>query len=280
VEMLLSPQPADSTDKIAIAPDDGRRRFERHRAVVGLLLRLERADEAEETARRWAGEAGPTPEQLATMAELLARHGRQAAAEKLFDAAFRAEDLSSERRYGLLCRRAAIAKGQPRWKLLLEAAKIVPVGSPGRRHCLDLVGAELTDRSQAEVATQLAAGTDDPELKAALLLVEARWHVDVKRRAEAYWRAYKLDRLPEDRAAWACSVWNGAGEPQRVIEFAEAKLRSGQPLYRALAVELEAAYRALGRERDALRAASGDPEPPERSRVSPGSGPAIGGGLF
>ena len=40
----------------ALSRDKGGRRFERHRAVVELLLKLERAGEAEETARRWAAD--------------------------------------------------------------------------------------------------------------------------------------------------------------------------------------------------------------------------------
>ncbi|MCX7426562.1 MAG: hypothetical protein NTW96_13180, partial [Planctomycetia bacterium] len=264
----------------ALSRDKGGRRFERHRAVVGLLLKLERAGEAEETARRWAASSDPTPEQRATMAELLARHGRQPVAEELFVAALGAKYLAPERRFGLLCRRAAVAKGRQRWDLLLEAARIVPAESPARDQCLDTIDAELVDPSQAEAAAQLAAAAKDPRIKASLLLAEARLHIDPKRRAEAYWQVYKLGWLSDDLAYAACYAWNSSGEPRRVIEFAETRLRNGKGLSLDVSRALETAYRAAGRERDARRAAPGDPEPTDRTQGSPARDAGQGGGMF
>ena len=105
-------------------------------------------------------------------------------------------------------------------------------------------------------------------------------HVDLKHRAEAYWRVYKLGRLPEEQVLWACSAWNWAGEPRRVIEFAEARLRNGTAVELGVSRELETAYRAAGRERDARRAASGDPEPTDRAQGSPARDAGQGGGMF
>ena len=198
------------------------------------------------------------------MAELLARHGRQAVAEELFVAALEANDLAPERRFGLLCRRAAVAKGRQRWELLLEAARIVPAGSPGRRQCLDAIDTELTDRSQAEVAAQLAAGAEDPELKAAILLVEARLHVSMSQRADAYLRvlqARPAARGADPRGVFRLELGRRASAGDRIGRIATARGAAVEPGGDG---ELETAYRAAGRD-DARRAASDDPETSDRA---------------
>jgi hypothetical protein len=270
----------------ALLRGNGERQFERHYAVVELLLRLEKTGEAVKTARRWAAAVDATPEPLAAVAELLAKYGAQPPADELFVRALAAKELAPQRRFGLMCRRAAIQQGLRRWQLLLDAAEAVPAASPGRRQCLEMIVAELVDPSQAEVAAQLAGRTHDPDLKAGLMLTQAELSTSPEDRAEIYWQIYKVGRLPGQNFNSAFNAWNLAKQPQRVIEAAEQGLRSGRRLGPQTELgELTFAYRAVGCELDARRAASADPEPPESPKSPPGRdrrsrGQGMGMGMF
>ena len=65
-----------------------------------------------------------------------------------------------------------------------------------------------------------------------------------------------------------------------VIEAAEARLRSGRPLPDDVPIQLEAAYRSVGRKNDAKRAATSDPEPTPATSAMPGRNTAPGAGMF
>ena len=117
----------------------------------------------------------------------------------------------------------------------------------------------------------MAGRTSDPQLKAALLLRQAELSDDLDAQADLYWQVYQSGQLPENQFDPAYRAWNAAKQPERVIEAAEQWLRSGKPLSRqttALA-DLVTAYRAVGRDRDAQRAATSDPEPPASGPPAP-----------
>jgi hypothetical protein len=248
--------------RAALASDGRGCQFKRQYAVVELLLRLEKAGEATKTAKRWATATEPSPEQIATMAELLAKYGCQASADSLFVHALEAKNLSSQQRFGLMCRRAVVHQGLERWRMLIDATAVVPTDSAGRRRCLEMVLSDLNELSLAEVAGQLAERTEDPRLKAELLLRQADLSQSLEVRGRLGWQVYQAGQLPEDRFDSVCIAWNSAKQPERVIELAESQLRSGKRLGWEVLQELEIAYRAAGRDADAQRAASADPEPP------------------
>lgn len=266
----------------ALQSGNGDRQFERHCAVVELLLRLERANEAVETAQRWAAAPHIAPEQLAAMAELLAKHGSQSTADALFIRSLAGKELTPQERFGLICRRAALCQAERRWQLLLEAAETMPADSAGRHQCLAMIVAELVEPRQAEVAAQLAGRTQDPELKSALMLKQAELSAGPEDQAEIYWQLFEASRLADKCFDSACSAWIRAQQPQRVIEAVERWLRCGKRLSpQAELQELAIAYRLVGREADARRAASNDPEPPENRKSPSGRNRRdLGTGMF
>ena len=75
--------------------------------------------------------------------------------------------------------------------------------------------------------------------------------------AELVWTLHRAGQLGADRLAWACQVWNAAGQLQRVIDVCEAELRAGRVLPPDAIDQLAQAYRAANRHQDARRAASG-----------------------
>ena len=232
------------------------------------------------TIRRFSGAANATPEQTAILAELLAKYGRAKIADELFAHVLEKKGLTPSERYGFLCRRAAINRGQQRWRLLLEAAETVPEKSPGRNRALDLIVAELTEPIQAEVAGQLAAVAKSPDVKFKLLLAQADMSVALEDRSELFWEVYQSGRLPRDRYETAFTAWNADNHPERVIEIAEKILRRGERLKTEGEMrELSSAYRSSGRELDAQRAAFDDP-PPEKPRNPGFRPPARGMGMF
>jgi hypothetical protein len=255
----------------AMARSSGSRQFDRHFNLVELLLRLEKAGEATDAAKRWAAAPSPTPEQRAAMAELLAKYGRREPADELFAQALAAKDLAPQQRYGILCRRAMIHQGLDRWQILLDAADAVPADSVGRRQCLELVVTELSEAGHAEVAGQLAKRTRDPQLKSGLKIRQAELTVDFAVAADLYWQIYQAGGLAETNFYLAFLAWNHAIQPQRVVEVAELWLRSGKRFSEPYAhLELAHAYRLLGRDADAQRLSTGDPEPPSTPNAAPG----------
>ena len=142
----------------------------------------------------------------------------------------------------------------------------LPADSPGRRQCMQWITAELTEPSQAEVAAQLAVRAPDAAIKAQLLLAQAGLTASIEERAALYWEVAQLGQLSDADFYPAYAAWNAVGKPERVIEVAEARLRSGK-WWRldAERLELAVAYRAAGRHLDARRAATTDPEPPQPS---------------
>ncbi len=217
------------------------------------------------------------------MAELLAKYGRRQPADRLFVQALAAKGLAAREQFGLLCRRAEINQGPKRWRILMDAAAAAPAGSPGRRQPVEAILAELTEPGQMEIAAELAGRAPGAEVKAALLLRQAELTDDADAQAELYWRVYTSGQLPENQFDAAYRAWNAARQPQHVIEAAEQWLRAGNSfaLNTTALVDLAVAYRAVGRDRDAQRAATGEPEPSPLQRPSPGrshrSGRGTGG---
>jgi hypothetical protein len=247
---------------------------------VELLLRLEKTDEAIQTARQWATGSEPSPEQLAAMAELLAKYGRRPAADELFARALAAKDRTPEQRFDLLYRRAVIHEGPERWRMLIEAAEVAPADSPGRRQCLDMILGDLNEPSQAEVAVQLAGRTQEPGFKAELMLRQADLTTNLDAKADLDWQVHQAGLLPEDRFYPACVLWNNANHPERVIAAVEQRLQSKEPqISEGELHELAAAYLMVGRSRDAQRATTSDVEPPAREQSPPAREPLPPGGI-
>jgi len=244
---------------LAAGARDGRQ-FERERIRVELLLRLDRAGEAVDAARQWAG-GNISGESLAVMAQLLAEHDKKQAADGLFARALAQEDLAPPQRCSLLWRRADVHEGLPRWHILLQAAALMPADSPQRSRSLATLTEELNRPIHAEIAATLAAAAKDPQVKARLLLRQADLTSDPVVAANLCWEIYQADQLGDDQFRWACLVWNQAKQPKRVIRASQQWLRSGKRLRSSDRYVLADAYRTTGRKQDARRAATSDPKP-------------------
>jgi hypothetical protein len=214
------------------------------------------------------------------MGEILAKYGQKAKADKLFTQALNQGDLEPGRRYDLLVRLANIHGGLRRWKALVEAASLQKVDSAARRECLDTVLTELNRPLHSEIAGSLADAAKDPQIELDLRLRQAELTPDWNESSQIVWEIYESGRLPDGRLAWACGRWNGADQPKRVIEAAENWLRSGRPLPDDVPIQLEAAYRSVGRTSDAERAATSDPEPTPAASAMPTRNPAQRGAGF
>ena len=230
--------------------------FECHRRHVELLLRLGRGEAAATAARQWATQNTATPQQLAAIAELLTRYGAHGCASELFDRALAAK-LSVEERCDLLRRRADLVEGLPRWKLLLEAATLQPLGSAHRAACVTSVCNEL-GFAQFELASQLVEQVQASDLRTALRVRQAELAPDGATTAELLWEVRSSKWFSEEHYQWACRLWNDQRKPDRVVEMAEARLRSGVELSLPVQAELARAYRLLARPRDARRVETSD----------------------
>jgi hypothetical protein len=264
---------------LALGAADGRR-FERTRLRNELLLRVGQTDDANEAVNAWSAEEIRPAEQLATMGEILAKYGQRVRADKLFTQALSQDDLEPGRRYELLLRLANIHGGVRRWKALLEAASLQPADSAARRECLDTVLIEFDRPAHAEIAGSLADAAKDPQIELELRFRQAELTPDWNESSEIVWAVHESGRLPHERLAWACRRWNDADQPNRVIEAAESRLRFGRPLPDDVPIQLEAAYRSVGRKNDAKRAATIDPEMTPATSATPGRNPSQRGGGF
>jgi tetratricopeptide (TPR) repeat protein len=241
------------------------RQFQRNQRWIELLLRLERADEAIEWLNAWSENGKRIGEQLAAMAEILARYGHGTTADKLFAKALDNADLTRPRRYELLVRQAEIHTNERRWRILLEAASLQAPDSAQRGQCLAKVLTELDwGVVHAEMAGVLADEAEDLQIRRELRLRQAELTASPAESAEILWGVFKSGRLPESRLAWACRRWNDAARPNYVIQAAENRLRSSHQLSHDVRMELAVAYRSQGQLGDSQRASTSD-RPPSRN---------------
>ena len=226
------------------------------RMRVELLLGLGLAAHATAAAEAWASGESTGPDDLAAMAEILARYAQREPAERLFRAALANDELAPTARYRLLLRWSVARQGVGRCEKLLEAAELHPSDSRQRRDCLRALRTELKTTAHAATAGQLASMTEDAELTAELHLRQAELTSDAKLAADLAWKVYESGRLGDGRLGWATRVWNRAEEASRVIQACEQLLREGRTLPPAIAEQLVRAYRDAGRNKEADRAAS------------------------
>jgi len=235
---------------------DATRKTSLERMRVELLLALGQEAKAIAAAKAWASGDNTRPDDLAAMAEVLARHAQREPAERLFHAALADDKLASAARYQLLLRWSAARQGMGRCEKLLEAAELQPADSTQRHDCLRALRTELRTPAQATMAGQLVSMTKDEGLTSELRLRQAELTSDVKLAADLAWRVYESGRLDDARFGWALRLWNRVGQTLRVIQACEQLLRKGQHLSLVAREELVEAYRSAGRDKDAERAES------------------------
>jgi hypothetical protein len=218
------------------------------------------------------------------MGELLAGYGCPVG-DGLLAQALAGQGLTPEHRYHLLWRRARLHSGITRWRMLLEAASLMPPDSPQRRESTAAWKAELNQPMHAQSAGTLADETGDGPLRAELLMRQAELTVDPAAAADIAWSVFQSGELPDDRFAWATRRWTEAGQDDRVIRASERWLRLGKELPPTVAGALADAYRGADRLHDARRAATADPAPPapptpSMGFINPGNPFGRGSGMF
>jgi hypothetical protein len=261
---------AEAAMKAAQGPQETLRTSRFH---VEILLGLSRREQAAKEAQSLGARAETPPAEAAELAILLAKHGVADPADRLFEKALSDKELTPSARYELLVRRAAVQSGLARWRSLLAAATLAPDVSPEGSTEFDTLVGELISAEDARAAVALANETKDARLRSRLLVRQAELVIDSKLAADVAWRIHETDELPAERIAWACGVWNAAGQPGRTIAVLEKRLLRGKALGQAELKELEAAYRAAQRPVDAQRAATtAPPKQPGSPEAMSGSG--------
>lgn len=233
-------------------------------------LALGRNDQAAALVAAWTDKWPATPIDRVEMADRLAAHGLKAEAARVYDQDLAAPALALGVRVDLLRRRADVQTGLARWRSLLEAANLIlddeKEKSPEQAATdysypllpapFQVLLAELNHPRDAAAADALAAEARHPVLRTYLLVLRAQLTPDPEASAAALDQAAKLGPLPGEFMFWACARWNGTGRHAQTIRQLEGWLRAGRPLWETHLALLEEAYRAAGREQDALRAAS------------------------
>ena len=161
-------------------------------------------------------------QEWADVAELLARHGDRRTADELFGIALSAGDLKPPARHVLLLRRAGVRTGLPRWQCMAEAAALLPVGTPQRRHCVADLLAQWNEPISDDVVAALAK---DADLRVHLRLRQAVLCPDPVRAGDILWQLSQSEELPKERFSWAWHLWNDTKRGDRVIHAAELWLR-------------------------------------------------------
>lgn len=237
------------------------------------LLALGKKKETSALVAAWTDTWPGAPLDRVEIADRLAAHGLEVQAMQVYNRALASPALLPRVQADLLRRRADVQVGLPRWRSLLEASRLVleshekgenvarkqgpPLPAPFVMPvAFRILLAELEHPDHAASAAALAAEAKHPVLRSYLLVRQAQLTPDPQVAAEVLEQAAKIGPLPDEFVPWACSRWNATGRHRVVIRELEAWSRAGKRLSETHLAFLEQAYRAAGREKDALRAAS------------------------
>lgn len=237
------------------------------------LLALGNKEQASALVAAWNDKWPGSPIDRLEAADRLAAHGLKEQAQRVYDQALAAPGLGPTTRADLLRRRADVQVGLARWRSLLEAAhltmqsqeKATKAAAKDARQgqepafmplSFNVLLSELDHAADAAAAATLAAEAKHPLLRTYLLIRRAQLTPDPQVAAQVLEQAANLGPLPDEFVPWACSQWIAAGRHAMVIRELEGRLRTGKRLWESELALLEQAYRTLGREQDALRAAS------------------------
>ncbi len=237
------------------------------------LLALGKKDQAAALVAAWTGNWPGSPIDRVEIADRLVAHGLKAEALRVYDQALASPHLAPRVRSDLLRRRADVQVGLARWRSLLETSRLLleaeekdKKSAPKSAYQVQeplllplpfrVLLAELNHPDHAAAAEALAAEAKHPLLRTHLLIRQAELTADPELAAAVLQRAAQPGPLPDEYVPWACSRWNATGRHALVIRELEGRLRAGKRLWETHLALLEQAYRAAGREQDALRAAS------------------------
>ena len=229
--------------------------FERERLLETWLIELQRLPEALTRINAFATRPTTSPEQIATLAELLNAYRQTKEARRFLDLALAHPSATGVRRAPLLKILATGQTGPARWRALLEATALLRLHSGNRQETLDELIREL-DVSQVKLVGTLADETQDRPLRTALLRHQIALYdksLDFKAAADIAWRLH-TEGLPPADFHWLCQHLSRADQSDRLISLLEARLQTTWPLHAIEYDWLATAYNNTGRLADAHRA--------------------------
>jgi hypothetical protein len=162
-------------------------------------------------------------------------------------------------------------------------------GRPERQHAeaIRLANLLATYGRRSDAAALLARAAQNkaipPGDRYAIMLRQAELELRPTAAADLCWQVGEAGLLPPEKLLWACHQMNQAKQAERVVMLLERRLRSGVDLPPKVLAELQAAYLAEQRTRDARRACEQDPPPPTSppaARQRNTFDPRFGGGMF
>ena len=232
---------------------DATTRIRRQISRVELLLRNQQPDEAESAADEVA-QQGASNVQLLELGDIFGKADRLTAASRFFERYLSLPTITLRDRCDVAYRQATwLKKGEARWRYLIEADSDKPQAEHG---FLSLVLTEADQREDAEVLGKLANELKPGYLRARLLIHQADLALDRDKSAQIGWSLYQASQLPESHISWVIEKLRRANRTQGIVEILERRLRlNGKVTNESLEI-LAAAYRTLGRDIDARRAAT------------------------
>jgi hypothetical protein len=255
---------------------------ERARQLVELLLETRHVGEAVALAEARAARTDVKPEDLVGLAEALHQWGALSESAKFLRQALAHRDVTGERRYRLLQRRANLETGPVRWRTLLESVEALPAKSPLRATSTEAILADLTDATQGDQAAKMGDEAKDRTVQAAFRLRQAELFLlraNLGAAADIGWSLYESKQLPAERLPWLFARLAAARQDERLIQLAEDRLRAGKALEQSVLDALGTAYEATSRPAAARRARTNPRDLKPATRVG-FHGPTVGFGFF
>ena len=254
------PEQALAHISAALDPTRGEpRNFDRELLRLELLLQLASWAKGVAAAQAVADDAASLPDELAQMANALARAEQPREADALLAQAIAHPRAMPWQQLQYTLRRAALTSRMPRYRLLLAAAEQFPKAPrTWSQHALDLLLRELYEARDALAAAQLDEVANGDEAHVALRLCRAELTDGVGRKGELAAELLKSRQIPADKLAWCLQCLNAAGRYQETIAEVERMLRADMAVSFDLQQTLASAYHAVGRDADALRASTED----------------------
>ena len=183
----------------------------------------------------------------------------------------------------LLLGRANLYTGRDRWSLMVQFAESLPTQNARRRMQLERVTAEMTNPVHALIAADLAAATDEVEIKNKLRVRQAELTSDPQEKADLCWQLLQRGAIPRARLSWVCEKLTQGDQSKRVVEFLEDELRKRQLTPKEIE-QLGVAYIAVGNQHGYDRTLRQDTPPPPTTPPTPRfrrrQGPFSQGGFF
>ena len=228
---------------------------QRRLLLVDLLLTLDRVEES----HRVADELVSDHSDLAVLAELGDTFGKydvQSTADEYFQRAIQRAGQDPRTKRALLIRQARWHERGPRWRLLAEAAELMPRSDATWASQIRQIISEAQTADDADVLGELAAKTRRPEYRVQLLLQQAELTDDANEADAIYRLLLESGTVDVNDELSILRRLRAIGRPESVVSHLEGRLRRGHNMNKSRIMTLASAYNAVGKTALAQRAKS------------------------